>query len=423
MDTIIFSKLKYTFNQYIWPGLGLFGESFLLFSIGTIRPIWNILYPQCFNAITCSNTLLNSLTYSVVIGIIIGMVSIGILANKIGRRNGSITTATFMTMGSIGLALTSFLYNNDGEIMSHHLVTSLFLFGIGVGGEYPLSSSSASEKAMDEIQNRIDEGKVEDENYKNIINKEVLLEEQNQCEMRGKRVILVFSMQGMGIFVNILVITFSLFVTGQWGYDDDNNADANDDDYYIARNYNINSLLLIWQIVYIFGAMVLIYVLISRILYLKESAIWAKDKQQRQEINENKNDYNLELEEDIFVENQDIKRDQLKKNFFQELSKTRLFLRYYWHRLLGTSLSWLLWDVAFYGNKLFQSSFLFALTGKNATLLEISSGKYDSNYCFHLIITLCFSLLMQTFNILNNYSGPFECIRCSIRILCSCSSY
>lgn len=31
---------------------------------------------------------------------------------------------------------------------------------------------------------------------------------------------------------------------------------------------------------------------------------------------------------------------------------------YYWHRLAGCALSWFFWDVSFYGNKLFQSTFI-----------------------------------------------------------------
>jgi hypothetical protein len=41
-------------------------------------------------------------------------------------------------------------------------------------------------------------------------------------------------------------------------------------------------------------------------------------------------------------------------------------------RMFGSSLTWLLWDIAFYGNKLFQSTFLLALTGvDNTSLLEL----------------------------------------------------
>jgi hypothetical protein len=47
-------------------------------------------------------------------------------------------------------------------------------------------------------------------------------------------------------------------------------------------------------------------------------------------------------------------------------------MRNYGVRLFGASVSWFLWDVAFYGNKLFQSTFLLMLTGDKTTLLELS---------------------------------------------------
>lgn len=47
-------------------------------------------------------------------------------------------------------------------------------------------------------------------------------------------------------------------------------------------------------------------------------------------------------------------------------------MRNYGWRLVGASVSWLLWDIAFYGNKLFQASFLLALTGDETTLVEMS---------------------------------------------------
>jgi len=55
-----------------------------------------------------------------------------------------------------------------------------------------------------------------------------------------------------------------------------------------------------------------------------------------------------------------------------KLSCQVLLRRYYWHRLAGTCASWFFWDVAFYGNKLFQSVFIIAILGENATLSQIS---------------------------------------------------
>ena len=39
-------------------------------------------------------------------------------------------------------------------------------------------------------------------------------------------------------------------------------------------------------------------------------------------------------------------------------TKTWMLIKLYWHRQLGTALSWFVWDFAFYGNKLFQSTFI-----------------------------------------------------------------
>lgn len=51
-----------------------------------------------------------------------------------------------------------------------------------------------------------------------------------------------------------------------------------------------------------------------------------------------------------------------------------LLIRYFGVRMFGSSMAWLLWDIAFYGNKLFQSSFLLAITGANTSLLELSGA-------------------------------------------------
>jgi hypothetical protein len=40
--------------------------------------------------------------------------------------------------------------------------------------------------------------------------------------------------------------------------------------------------------------------------------------------------------------------------------------------MFGSSLAWLLWDIAFYGNKLFQSTFLLAIMGADTSLLQLS---------------------------------------------------
>jgi hypothetical protein len=79
-----------------WPGLGLCGVSFLIFSIGTIPPLWDAVFFTNINNNTSlaqqRNAVLHMLSYSVVSGVIIGMVALGYAADKIGRRVGSLIT-------------------------------------------------------------------------------------------------------------------------------------------------------------------------------------------------------------------------------------------------------------------------------------------------------------------------------------------
>ncbi len=54
------------------------------------------------------------------------------------------------------------------------------------------------------------------------------------------------------------------------------------------------------------------------------------------------------------------------------LWKLHCWARTYWHRLAGTALSWFVWDFAFYGNKLFQGTFI-AIINPGATLVQASN--------------------------------------------------
>ena len=51
--------------------------------------------------------------------------------------------------------------------------------------------------------------------------------------------------------------------------------------------------------------------------------------------------------------------------------RTWLLIKHYWHRVGGAALSWFVWDFAFYGNKLFQSTFISKIVpGGKPTLIQ-----------------------------------------------------
>ena len=138
--------------------MGLFGESYLLFSVGTLKPVWEMLHPDCWagdDGNVCSTALLNSITLTLVVGVIVGMIVLGTIANQIGRRAGSIVTATLMTFGAVGMSVCSMILSDKPAFLFGSMAILLFVFGIGVGGEYPLSAASANERAMAELKTRI----------------------------------------------------------------------------------------------------------------------------------------------------------------------------------------------------------------------------------------------------------------------------
>lgn len=58
-------------------------------------------YPTCWGkgGKACDSGLLNSLTYSQIAGIILGMLTLGYLTDRIGRKWGSVVTACTMLVG------------------------------------------------------------------------------------------------------------------------------------------------------------------------------------------------------------------------------------------------------------------------------------------------------------------------------------
>lgn len=404
-------SLERWFYESAWPGMGLFGESYMLFSIGTLKPIWEVLFPDCFGFENCSPRLLNSLTYSVVIGIIVGMIVIGDMASSIGRRQGSILTASLMSGGALGMFLVSIVLVNSPVWLYRCLSALLFVFGFGVGGEYPLAASISSEQAMQNMlkrQQHMQQGQGENEqtppdsNLAGLRSSDVLGKPNSESsfsdnnkkdtEQRGRKVQLVFTMQGMGIWFNSLTLMFLLIVTGQVGQHD---------------NYDHGALLTIWRISYLIGAFILLSVLATRYLYLKESKVWVDDKRRREE-NQNQREriiqqfssYRVDGANNTHISSKNLppaietncssisslsNPTMIELDYDERILKpvpstepeddlksspTYLLIRNFGVRLFGASMSWLLWDISFYGNKLFQSSFLLALTGEDTSLFQ-----------------------------------------------------
>ncbi|KAL0027711.1 hypothetical protein WJX79_010856 [Trebouxia sp. C0005] len=214
--------------SWLVPGLGMFSEAYWVFSVGNLKGIFRAEYPNCWKSYSqCSSGLINSLTYTQVAGIIAGQITLGFLADRIGRKWGSVTTASLMLIGGI-LILASAGNSPHGIFLMY--TTCQVIFGYGVGGEYPIASSSAAERA----------------------------EADKQLQFkRGETVILVFAMQGWGNWFNtmVLVVLLACFHENK-------------------SPYHTSHLNDVWRISYAIGLVPIITMLMWRIFFLRESAVW-----------------------------------------------------------------------------------------------------------------------------------------------------
>mmetsp|Transcript_32751 Transcript_32751/g.75367 ORF Transcript_32751/g.75367 Transcript_32751/m.75367 type:complete len:446 (-) Transcript_32751:1103-2440(-) len=312
------TTLRRICRENVWPGLGLFAGDFLLFSVIHLNALWEEAYPECFGYYAqCSRALVRSISYTSIWGLMCGMIGIGTLASFKGRRYGSLLTAAIMCIGGACIAITSLI--PDQEVIFTSMAIFLFVFGVGLGGEYPLSAASATEKAMvdmyekqvqvdrevaeqrrAELDNAADKAESgtekcsdsepasasEAENPaatttekaqpssptsvgsgENFDEDEAFIIEQE----RGQRVLGVFTMQGIGIFLSAFVLLVLLIVFGQIGGSDENRA----------SDYNEMSLEIIWRVIVFAGVGFLLLTLNSRYEYLEESEVWASDAKSR----------------------------------------------------------------------------------------------------------------------------------------------
>ncbi|CCC06108.1 hypothetical protein SMACR_00326 [Sordaria macrospora] len=187
------SPVSWYFRNAVLPGAGLGLEGYVLFSIGNIEPLFRATWPQCWGheATVCSSNWIAAVTYLEVIGIMVGQLVVGVIGDWIGRRWGLIQDAAIMFVGLLMLT-ASWGLNLQGWVICY--AWSLFFYGFGVGGEYPITATSSMEDS-------VSSGK---------------LSTRNDRLHRGRKVTTAFLMQGWGQLINqaLLIILLLIFHAG-----------------------------------------------------------------------------------------------------------------------------------------------------------------------------------------------------------------
>ncbi|KAK5084891.1 hypothetical protein LTR70_006420 [Exophiala xenobiotica] len=182
------SPVSFYFRNMVLPGAGLGLEGYVLFSIGNLKPLFQKGFPSCWGTKAgqgeaCSPTWLAAIEYMEIVGIIFGQIGVGIVGDWLGRRWGLIQDATIMFLG-----LSMWGVTLNGWIICY--VWALFFYGVGVGGEYPMTATSG-------MENAVGSGK--------ISTKEDRLH-------RGRKVTSAFLMQGWGQFFNQVILILLLLI-------------------------------------------------------------------------------------------------------------------------------------------------------------------------------------------------------------------
>ncbi|CAE8626795.1 unnamed protein product [Polarella glacialis] len=122
-------------------GIGLTTDLYDLTVVNAIRPE----FEECYGVLSpWENGALSSAASA---GAILGQLSFGHLADRVGRRAAFIATASLMCVASLGAAAAVPMGNfSAAQVM----MCWRFLLGVGIGGEYPISGSVTAEGANSE---------------------------------------------------------------------------------------------------------------------------------------------------------------------------------------------------------------------------------------------------------------------------------
>lgn len=151
-------------------GSGFFADAYYLFVIDIVLSILKGLStenPDGMGYSTSTSSLIASATSA---GAVVGMIGFGVMGDYIGRLPGLIITGSLVVIGAI---LSACCFRSDTFSLCSQLALYRVILGIGIGGEYPLSATMASEGS--------------------------------DAHVRGRVVAGVFSMQGLGLLFSSLL--------------------------------------------------------------------------------------------------------------------------------------------------------------------------------------------------------------------------
>ncbi|ORY27623.1 major facilitator superfamily domain-containing protein [Naematelia encephala] len=276
-------------KRYVIGGFGLFTEGYTLFSIGNLSSLYSAVWPHCWGSkpTECNTNWISAVTYMQIIGIMVGQVVVGFEGDWIGRKFGLVQDALVMFLGLVMLT-ASWGTNLNGWVICY--AWSQFIYGMGVGGEYPMTSTTALES------------------------RSVSTSQRDDKLHRGRNVVLAFLMQGWGQLFNLAVLIILLLIFNGGGFPPYSEKTAQ---WTFRLSFAIMGLMTLWLAYY---------------RYYKKAYSSRALERSKAGHRVNQSGY--------------------------DVTSLKLTFSHFGGRLIGTTTGWLFNDFLFYGNKLFQSSFI-----------------------------------------------------------------
>ncbi|KAK8135558.1 hypothetical protein PG984_003498 [Apiospora sp. TS-2023a] len=125
----------------LFSGLAIGSDGYNAAVIGNVELLLAILYPESLTA-----SIYQRLSNAFLIGMIVGMLLFGVVADQLGRKTGAVATTALLVLG---IVLSAGASGTSETGMFWMLIVARGIAGVGAGGEYPVSGAGAAE-ATDE---------------------------------------------------------------------------------------------------------------------------------------------------------------------------------------------------------------------------------------------------------------------------------
>jgi hypothetical protein len=300
------SKITW-FGVLCLTGVGMFVEAYVIITTGQVKTVWHDNYPTCWDSeneqpcpnnieccglfpntpqdvcqvttttptptpnedsictqddnntypsnLLCSSRQLGGVSYAEFAGIMVGMLVFGTIADRIGRKKDGTLTALLMIVGIGGMT-----FFDSKDVGTLFLLFSIFfaIFGLGVGGEYPLTATQAAEYHAENAENAL----LDDEERRH----QRILVETAKTARRGETIALVFAMQGVGAVVGSVFLLALIYFSNQ-------TRTHCDQDSSNSRGADQNALESIWRSFYFIGLIFVCMLFIYRSLVLEGKVV------------------------------------------------------------------------------------------------------------------------------------------------------